>query len=178
MLISRNVWDNLMNKPCQVDTLFSDCNEKYILNYFLGNLNDDKKRKIEKFAKKNNCKIINILDRNDPFYTCGPDEFLWLEKNAYAIFTDSFHSAVFAILFHKPFVVFDRDDHNESMNSRLKTLLHKFDLESQFYYQNIDDAVMAINYDKIELILEKERKKASQFLKKSLTIKKEGKYNG
>lgn len=104
MLLSADDWDKVVKKPEQLKT------NKYILNYFLGNLSETRKKEIERIAKDNGCEIINILDKDGEFYQTGPSEFLYLEKNAYLICTDSFHSCVFAILYKRPFVVFDRED--------------------------------------------------------------------
>ena len=89
MLLTIERWENVMKKPEQYR------GEKYILCYFLGNLSDEKKEAINAIAKEKKCKIINLLDKNDLYYSSGPSEFLWLEKNAELICTDSFHSSVF-----------------------------------------------------------------------------------
>ena len=133
MLLTSEEWDKVAKKPEQLKT------DKYILNYFLGEISEKRKKEIERIAKENNCEIINILDKNSPFYQTGPSEFLYLEKNAFLICTDSFHSSVFAILYNRPFVVFDREDSNVKMNSRLDTLLKKFKLENRWYKDKITE---------------------------------------
>lgn len=172
MLLSSEEWDIIAKKPNKMKSE----DEKYILNYFLGNLSELRKREIEKVAKKNNCKIINILDKEDPFYNCGPSEFLWLEKHAFLICTDSFHSSVFAILYNVPFVVFDRDDKSQSMNSRIDTLLSKFEIDNRrFNGKNITKENLSSNYSKAFKILEKEREKSELFFEKALNLKNGGK---
>ena len=143
--------------------------KKYILNYFLGNLSDNKREEIEKVAKENNCEIINLLDKNSPFYECGPSEFLYLEKHAFLVCTDSFHSCVFAILYNKPFIVFERDDNLMSMNSRIETLINKFKLENRKFTGKITKDNLKYDYKDAYKILELERKKAKLFLKKSFS---------
>lgn len=166
MLLTGDEWDKISIKPKKIIE-----NEKYILNYFLGELSESRKKEIEKIAQKDNCKIINILEKNDPYYINGPSEFLWLEKHAYLICTDSFHSAVFAILYSKPFVVFNREDNDANMNSRLETLLSKFKLEDRYYQGKITDNLLKCNYTEAYKILEAERKKSRKFLEKALDIK-------
>ena len=85
MLLTPEEWDKVSKKPEQLNF------NKYILCYFLGELSEQRKKEIERVAKENDCKIINILDKKDPFYETGPSEFLYLEKNAFLICTDSFH---------------------------------------------------------------------------------------
>ena len=112
------------------------------------------------------------MDKNSPFYECGPSEFLWLEKYAFLICTDSFHSSVFAILYNRPFVIFDREQKNiVSMNSRLETLIKKFKLKNRKFEGKITKENLNHDYSEAYKILEKERKKSEVFLKKALDIK-------
>lgn len=162
MLLTAEEWNRVSKKPKQLKT------DKYILNYFLGELSENRKKEIERIAKKNNCEIINILDKNSPFYQTGPSEFLYLEKNAFLICTDSFHSCVFAILYNRPFVVFDREDSNVKMNSRLDTLLKKFKLENKWYKDKITGEQLIADYKEAYKILENEREKAKKFLEDAI----------
>lgn len=164
MILSEKEWYLVMKKPKQ------EIPEKYILNYFLGELSEQRKKEIERVAQKNNCQIINILDINDPFYVSGPSEFLYLEKNAFCICTDSFHACVFSILFNRPFIIFEREDSVEKMNSRIETLINKFQLKDRYYSNKIEDEQLEINYSKAYEILEEERENAMRFLKKALEI--------
>ena len=164
MLLTEAEWVNVCKKPKMLKT------NKFILNYFLGELSKENEREIERIAKEYNCEIINILDKNSPFYACGPSEFLYLEKNAFLICTDSFHSSVFAILFRKPFLVFERLTRS-SMNSRLETLLEKFKLESRKYSGKIEEKDLKCDYRQSYKILEEERQKARKFLIQALNLK-------
>lgn len=174
MLLEISEWDKLAKKPQQIYELCPN-GEKYILTYFLGKLGSIGNSEIEKFAKENNYKIINMLDKNDPFYICGPSEFIWLEKNASLICTDSFHSSVFAILYGIPFVVFDRDDGQVGksiMNSRLETLLSKFKLEDKKYNGvNITKENLEADYTEAYKILKEEKKICFKFLSEALDLK-------
>ena len=166
MLLTSEEWDKVSKKPTMLKK------DKYILNYFLGELSEERKNEIERIAKENNCEIINILDKNSPFYECGPSEFLYLEKNAFLICTDSFHSSVFAIIYNRPFIIFDREQKNlTSMNSRLDTLINKFKLKNRRFEGKITDKNLKHDYTEAYKILEEERKKSEIFLKKALDIK-------
>lgn len=158
MLLTAEEWDKVSKKPEQLKE------DRYILNYFLGSLSEERKKEIERIAKENNCKIINILDKNSPFYKTGPSEFLYLEKNAFLICTDSFHSSVFAILYNRPFIVFDREGSETKMNSRLETLLNKFQLNNRWFNNQIDKMQLEVDYKETYEILEKERGKACEFI--------------
>lgn len=163
MLIDRSAWDSVMKKPKVTG------GEKYILCYFLGKISNQRKIIIEKFARESGAKIIYLMDNNDPYYTCGPAEFLYLESHAELVCTDSFHSSVFAIIYSRPFLVFNREDSDAKMNSRLETLLNKFHLNSHWYQgqETISDAKIT-NQKGIEAILRREKKKSEDFLKLAL----------
>lgn len=161
MMLDAKEWTQVAKKPKMLKS------KKYILNYFLGELGDDRRKEIERIAEENDCEIINILDKESPFYVCGPSEFVYLEKNAFLICTDSFHSCVFAILFEKPFVIFERRQNKvSSMNSRLDTLLKKFSLEDRYYKGKLEKTHLEINYEETNKILRKEREKFQRFLDK------------
>lgn len=166
MLLSSKEWDLISKKPAKLNS------KKYILNYFLGELSDSRREEIERFAKENDCDVINILDKKDPLYTSGPSEFLYLEKNAYLICTDSFHSSVFAIIYDRPFIVYDREGNGKNMNSRIDTLLSTFKLENRKYNsQRITKENLKHNYTEAYEILKAERNKSRDFIKKALNIK-------
>lgn len=159
MLLEDNEWSKLAKKPRYIPK------RKYILNYFLGELSIERKKNINKFAEEHDCEIINILDINSEYFISGPSEFLYLEKNAELICTDSFHSTVFAILFNRPFIVFDREDKKASMNSRIETLLKKFKLENRIFYGTISEEFLNSDYNVSE-ILEQEKEKSRKFIEK------------
>lgn len=165
MLLTPKQWDKVSKKPKQLKF------DKYILNYFLGELSQSRKEEIERIAMENNCHIINILDRNDPFYVCGPSEFLCLEKHAFLICTDSFHASVFAFLYDRPFIIFEREDNTVKMNSRIDTLLNKFELKDRRFEEKITKKNLSHDYKKSYKILETERKKSYDFLRKALQEK-------
>lgn len=162
MLLTNKEWEKVIRKPKGIEK------KKFILNYFLGDLSDERIKKIKKVAEENQCEIINILDINSKFYECGPSEFLWLEKNAFIVCTDSFHSSVFSILFNVPFIIFKRKDKNISMNSRIDTLLKTFKLEDRYYDGKISKEMLECNYTESYEILEKARKKAKDFIEKNI----------
>ena len=165
MLLNAYDWEKVSQKPKMLKS------KKYILNYFLGELSKERKKEIERIAEENDCQIINILDKNNPFYMTGPSEFLYLEKHAFLICTDSFHSSVFAIIYDRPFIIFEREDKKEKMNSRLDTLINKFNLKDRkFNGKSITKANLNHDYTEAYKILEKEREKALKFLKKALDI--------
>lgn len=163
MLLTASEWEKVIKQPKEIKE------KKYILNYFLGELTQDRKNEIKRIAKENNCEIINILDKNDKYFISGPSEFLYLEKNAFLICTDSFHACVFAVIFNRPFVVFNREDKCiANMNSRMETLLDKLELKNRMYSGKITKNNLNHDYTNAYNILEHERKKSVDFFKQLL----------
>lgn len=145
----------------------------YLLTYFLGGIPPKYKKQIKKIAKVNNLEVINLADiRDKETYRTGPSEFIDYINSCSVFCTDSFHGAVFSILFEKPFIVYERMGSTLSMFSRIETLLKKFKLESR-KAENIksNEDVFNIDFSHVPAILEAERKKSYDFLKEALNVK-------
>lgn len=149
-------------------------NEKYILKYFLGKQVDENIDYIKTIAEKKGYEIYELMDKNQPLiYEAGPSEFIDLIDHAELICTDSFHACVFSILFDKPFLVFDRDGNGAGMGSRISTLLLTLGLERKMPGCVDEDNIFEHDYTNTYKRLETERKKALDFLKRSLRLEDE-----
>lgn len=168
LLVEKKKWIEFSEVSTKIE-------KKYILVYFL---NSPSKLAIEVVKKvKYQSKLELIIlpykfdDYNDlevyKFYTAGPKEFVGLINNAEFIITDSFHGVAFSINFNKQFYVVERDyGKNIKQNGRILSLVNKCGLESRFlkkYDTNISNFNL-INYEKTNIILENERKKAKKYL--------------
>lgn len=163
MMLNVEEWKSVSNNPKNIQD-----NKKYILNYFLGNLSEERKLEIERVAKENDCEIVNIMDSSDKLHSCGPSEFIYLVENAFLVCTDSFHGSIFSILYQRPFIIFDRESKDENMNSRIKTLIYKFKLENREFKGIIENEQLKYDYNETYQILQKERQKFNQFIDKVL----------
>ena len=166
MLLEQAEWRKITRKP----TFYK--NKKYILTYFLGNVDMGIREYIDSIEKKYGLEIINLEERspNMYWYKTGPAQFLWLVDHCELMCTDSFHGSVFSILMDVPFIVFDRKDKQASMSSRIDTLLHKFQLENRKFDSVKNENIFEKNYDHISQILEYEREKSVDFLKKAMEL--------
>lgn len=114
---------------------------------------------------KHNCKIytinknIDYADKN--FFLQGPDIFLSLMHDAQFIFTNSFHSLSFSLIFEKQFAVFDR---NENINSRMRDLLNLFHLKNLITSQESIEELEMIDYNCVNPKLSLQVLKAQNFL--------------
>ena len=132
LMLTKEDWTQLSGIGCS--------DKKYALCFFFSD-SLDYRRHIENYCQERGLEIKLIAFAKNEYlesdtqgegerlFDVGPREFIQLFQEAHCVFTDSFHGAVFSILFSKPFCVFERDKNNKvSKNSRLYDLLRKFDL--------------------------------------------------
>jgi len=137
--------------------------KNYILLYFLKQNNKDILNEIKSYAKRKNLIIINLLDKKSKFYSSGPSEFLYLINNSKYFFTDSFHGVIFSIIFNKNFQVFHRSL-DDKMYSRIHHIIKLLKIDSAVEYDNVINWNFVINYDLVNLQLEKEKKETEKFI--------------
>lgn len=148
---------------------------KFILTYFLGEVSVETKNLIKLIKKEYNYEVVNLGSYDDiKYYAIDPGEFIDYINSSSVFLTDSFHGAVFSIILEKSFIVFDRVGKGPTMNSRIETLLAKFQLEDRKWENvTVSKKYFYTDYSHIEPILETERNKAFNYLKKALEIKGE-----
>ncbi|HFI0330222.1 TPA: polysaccharide pyruvyl transferase family protein, partial [Streptococcus suis] len=167
LLLRKEEWINLskqsVNKP----------NEKYLLTYFLGGIPLEYKSQVEEIAENNDLKIISLGDLKDiETYMADPSEFIDFIKDCSIFCTDSFHGVVFSILLERPFVVYERVG-SASMYSRINTLLNKFDLNNRKSEYIDGKNILDVDFSHVPEILEIERAKSINYLKKALRLNDE-----
>lgn len=146
----------------------SPISERYIIVYSYPERisNSEEIRKIKRYAKHTNTKIISIFCT---YKWCDmyviPDNILdvlrWF-KFADCIFTDTFHGTIFSIITHSNFYSLVRPTNQQKMYSLLNVLELKsriLEIDSEIETEN------AINYSRIESILNNERKRTNSYLK-------------
>ena len=164
LLITKEQWLGIAEK-----SNVANDNESYILTYFLGNETERIKNDIICFCNDKNLRVRKLNNKNDAEnFISGPAEFLYMINKAELILTDSFHACVFAFLFNKPFLVYQRAGKKENMMSRMDTLLSKFSLERKYANSGLPNDIWEHDYTEGYKQLEIERKKAINFLKKAL----------
>ena len=164
MVLEREKWEDIEEKPQFLDE------REYVLTYFLGNRTKEYQHIIQRYADKKNLKIINLYDIRDlKYYSVSPQEFVYLINHAMLVCTDSFHGAAFSIVMHTAFVTFPRIEQGNSMESRIKTLLETFCLESREYRNIQEEGIYSIDFSKVDPILNKKKKEAIEFLKNAMS---------
>ena len=135
--------------------------EKYGCSLFLGECKKKIRDQIAEIMKDK--KVIEINDYRNECSCVGPEIFVNMIKNAEIVFTDSFHCVAFAIIYNKPFVVFERENWDRGQITRLKNMLEIFHLEDRLYSGKELDW-FKIDYDEVNCTVEKERKRMNQYL--------------
>jgi hypothetical protein len=160
LLLGKDKWDKLI-KDSEV------YKKKYILTYFLEEMNEDDEKYIYEFAKSKKLEIKRLYYRKDiDNWSAGPKEFVNLISQCEMLFTDSFHGSVFAIIFEKQFEVFSRNGYGPSMNSRIDTLLNDFNISDRWHSSNSEEE--KIDYHEVKMILQNKREKSFNYLKEAL----------
>ena len=175
MLLSAEEWDEVTSK--------NPVKDRYALVYFFSDSRAVRKR-ARAFCVRHGLRMImipyakqeyNLTDAAGPgerIAKTGPREFVSLIRGAEFVLTDSFHGAVFSLIYKKPFVVFERNKSGHvSMNSRLYDLLALFEQSHRLIDLSLIgelDNLYEVETEKIEAILLREKARALTYLKKSI----------
>ena len=155
MMLSQEEWIHVEKKPRV------DISKPYILEYYLG----EKASAINQWAEENGYEIYELMNKNEPkLYSAGPGEFISLVRHASLICSDSFHCIAFAILFSKPFIVYERQGEEDYMLSRMETLLGKFGLENRWNRRLTSDKYVKCDFSEAKESLKCEQNKFMQYV--------------
>jgi len=154
LLLEKDIYIQLCSKiPIRKNILFA-----YILDP-----DEEKTSIIYEIAKKKNLSVyiksseINLKEKD------SIEEWISFYRDASFVVTDSYHGTLFSIVFNKDFITIPNSRRGLS---RFSSILGLFCLNERLYNGNIN--INTINWEKVNLILEKEKKKSISFLKKYL----------
>lgn len=148
--------------------------EKYILAYVV-QPDDEYIKIVNDLAEKTGLKVIHFGLKNPGYknvltsaFSEGPLEFVNYIKNAEYVVATSFHATVFSIIFHKKFFVIP----HRVTGTRVTNLLDKLNVQNRNFnsleeFQNIDYN-FDTNWNEVDKILDKERKKSIEWLISSI----------
>ena len=126
-----------VNYEALTDRAPADGQEPYVFCYALRSA-DNIRPTAEQVARQLGCPIRSPHNPHRRWSEIGqtvypdPAEWVALVKNASFVVTNSFHGTVFALLFHKPFIVAGLTGEKASANARAINLLRAVGLESRF----------------------------------------------
>lgn len=163
LLLSKSTWSKL--------TLESIVKEPYLLVF-----NVEKCINNIQFAKKvasdKGLKIIYINERTIKkdkairyIQAPSPEDFLTLFANAEIVVTNSFHGAVFSLIFQKEFYV--ELDNKKLRNVRVEALLEMTKIQNREITPSFETSKFdPIDWKKVEIILDGEREKSINYFRK------------
>lgn len=167
MLLERKDWEKCIGDRIE--------KEKYIFCYML-TYNQKYVNAVKEYADKNKLKVILIKKdigfENTGFTIvedAGPQQWLNYIKYAENVFTDSFHGAIFSIIYHKELVLFKRfsDKSGASQNSRIYTLTEMLNIKDRIVDEASLDKIgnmSAVDFEKTDCIMQTNAKKSGDWL--------------
>lgn len=146
--------------------------EDYLLIYSFGSLTKERNRIVE-FAKSERLKVVCVGRKCDwadkSFQVSDLDEWLSLYEHASYVVTDSYHGLIFAIKYHKDFVLVARGDKTNKVDG-LRNVL-KITRGSLKPEEKIEDYLsVPVDYPSVDEAIKKERTNSLGYLKNGLEI--------
>ena len=162
-LLNKQEWDSISTK--------GRIKEPYILCYQVSS--NPLMQKMANFLKrKTGCKIVSVchgtlkwIKSDYSLFDVSPREFLGLYKNASFVLTTSFHGTALALVHERPFISLVRPD----SRNRIVDLLKLLNLEKSCVSSTEDFHVPEIDYANVRTIIEDERLRSLDYLKKMLS---------
>ncbi|GGI46080.1 hypothetical protein GCM10008018_15330 [Paenibacillus marchantiophytorum] len=165
-LLDSTDWDQIGNQSYQ---------EKYILIYDFDSSALIKQIAMD-VAKEKGYKIYTLhsgkLRYADKYFTLdGPETFVSLVRNAQFIISNSFHAAVFSILYEKSFVIVNR---NEAINTRMRDLLDDLELKDRLVTEDysLKEIVKKMEFHRSKKLLQDKIDFSKKYLQDVLSIQK------
>lgn len=102
----------------------------------------------------------------------SPEEWLSRYFNSKYILTNTFHGTVFAIIFHRPFLVIKQKGEGAKQNGRVESLLASLNLQDRYYNDemSIEDQIKnSINWSDVDSRILNLRKASYKFIEEFIT---------
>lgn len=154
-----------------------ESSEKYLILYaYSGRILEKEAIWINEYAKRKKLKVYaigGIQKGADRFISCSPFEVLAYFENAEEVITDTFHGSIFSVITHRPFTTLVRKSIGDSYGNeeKISDLLNRLGLSKRMTteieeIEKINEK--QIDYNPVDIILQKQRKVAKEYLQKSI----------
>lgn len=165
ILLDRKEWIQNLDKA---DVKLPD---DYVVLMYLGDCSKLIEQRIARFSEEHNYKIVRLNDpRSGEYYKYGPYEFLYVISNAKMVFTDSFHTCVFSLIFHTSFYVTERIGDDTSIFSRLKCLLEHYGYEDRLFHGGVCEYIDENRFCVTDDRMKQDTEKSINYLRSALKI--------
>lgn len=144
---------------------------RFLLIYFVSELSTEIYEEIQRFAKKKQLQIVQIM--GDTFgegrIVADPQQFVTMIAQAEYVFTDSFHGSVFSIIMQTPFFVYERTDHQE-IYTRIESLTRQFHMEcaNVSVGDELTEKESLFDFEQSERLLENVRERGRQLIEQKI----------
>jgi hypothetical protein len=121
---------------------------------------------LDSYSRRRGLPVVDLYSPdNNELAALGPEGFLGAIEGAALLVTDSFHAAVFATLFHRPFLLVPRG----AMNSRFETLLRHTGLTGRLLAETTHlEHSIDVDWADVDDRLEATRSRSLDFLSEAL----------
>lgn len=169
LLAEKQIWDDISGER--------KISEPYIFVYFL-RCGKMQRKMVEKFAEEKKLKIVTmpILEPENAelsefsfgdikVWKASPSDFISYIRYADYVFTDSFHSSVFSIIYKRRFYIFPKK--GKAQMERLISLLKENGISNRIIekYEDIE-AIKDVDWEKTEKLIASNRKSSYDYLKR------------
>lgn len=159
----------LLDKSDYLSLIDEKDEEETVLGYILDQTDEKKKilSQVANILDINECNFLKDVKLNNYLYPTIQKWLGMLFKSKFVV-TDSFHGAVFSVIFNRPFVVLLNKDRGAA---RFETLLKITGLEDRILHPNnsLEDIVQKpINWELVNDKIMRERNSSIDFLNKAL----------
>lgn len=166
MLLSKIEWLDMVECTEKI----KDYSKPYILVYALRGMSEELQKSVNNLASEENLCIRYIMGDfiQDESEILSVPQFVKAINEATLVVTDSFHGTVFSIIMNTPFEVLQRTTGN--MNSRIDTLLKKFNFEKNIEGSEVSlkEIISETDFTHVKSILDTEKEKSYNYLKEVL----------
>ena len=174
VILDATEWTEIEKKPKKFHK------KKFIVCYILGVYDESVLQNIKNYATQKKVDIVFL--ENDYYkykitteeeFAYGPSEFLWLIRNAEKVITDSFHAAVFSLIFEKKFAIISGGDAEKKMGSRFEQLSHAYGVKNIYALDNRYDLEAEYDANYVKKTMKMQKKEFEKYLKQALGVLKE-----
>ena len=175
--VQRVLDPTLTLEPADYEPITADRQQEgdYLLLYSR-RYNAEMERYALEVAQRNGWEVVEISLRAENaahhrmFYEAGVEEFLALVRDAQLVVTNSFHGAIFAMQFSRPFWCFSR----EQADTKIEALLEIVGLEDRLLRVPTSFDAGSIDYADVHARLAAQRVKSLDFLRMELELLQSG----
>lgn len=125
LMIEKNVWESVRSRYRVSET-------PYLLLYELGGISSQDLSKIHSIAERAGLRVVTLSKQDGSgSWATNAADFLSMISGASLVATDSYHGAIFTLIFDRPLAIIERDGFAGEMNTRIRSLCQLLPIENR-----------------------------------------------